>query len=126
MFGDILQELRKDKGWTQAELGNKLGVSKSAIGSYELGISEPSFENLIKIAELFNVNIDFLLGHNREQISWTDLSSEIELSSGSITIQRIKNDLQSLNLHDRTIIVDLILKFNKLEQLEQIVQGAKN
>ena len=126
MFGDILQELRKDKGWTQAELGNKLGVSKSEIGSYELGISEPSFENLIKIAELFNVNIDFLLGHNREQISWTDLSSEIELSSGSITIQRIKNDLQSLNLHDRTIIVDLILKFNKLEQLEQIVQGAKN
>ena len=86
MFGDILQELRKDKSWTQADLGSELGVSKSAIGSYELGISEPSFDNLVKIADLFNVNIDFLLGHNREQISWTDLGSEIELNSGSITL----------------------------------------
>lgn len=125
MFGDILQELRKDKSWTQADLGSELGVSKSAIGSYELGISEPSFDNLVKIADLFNVNIDFLLGHNREQISWTDLGSEIELNSGSITLQTIKDSLQSLNLHDRTTIVEMMLKLNKLEQLEHIVQGSK-
>ena len=47
-----------------------LGLSKSAIGSYEAEISEPSFDNLIKISELFNVNIDYLLGHSRESISW--------------------------------------------------------
>lgn len=126
MFGEILQELRKDRGWTQAELGKQLGVSKSAIGSYESGISEPSFENLTKIADIFHVNTDYLLGHSREQISWADLGSMIELESGSINLHTLKHRLQALNIHDRTMVIALLGKLSKLEQLEHMVKSPSN
>lgn len=122
MFGDILQELRKDRGWVQADLAKMINVSKSAIGSYESGLSEPSFCNLVKLAEIFNVNIDYLLGHTREAISWTDMGSEIKLEFGSIQLTTIKESLQILDLHDTTIVVELMMKLRKLNQLEFLAQ----
>lgn len=122
MFGDILQELRKDRGWVQADLAKMINVSKSAIGSYESGLSEPSFCNLVKLAEIFNVNIDYLLGHTREAISWTDMGSEIKLEFGSIQLTTIKDSLQILDLHDTTIVVELMMKLRKLNQLEFLAQ----
>lgn len=47
---------------SQAELADKLGVSKSTVGMYELGKREPDFETLEAIADLFNVDMNFLLG----------------------------------------------------------------
>ena len=53
--------LRKKQGWTQAELANALDITESAVGNYELGIREPGFETVIKIARFFSVTIDDLL-----------------------------------------------------------------
>lgn len=118
MFGDILQELRKDKGWKQSDLAQKLGLSKSAIGSYESGVSEPSFDNLIRIADLFNVNIDYLLGHYRDKTSWSDLVTDIKLEVGSIQLCTINETIRSLDLHNRTAIIEHMAKLKRLEDLE--------
>ena len=118
MFSELLQELRKDRGWKQSDLADKLNMSKSGIGSYELGKAEPSFENLIKIFDLFHVNIDYLLGHTRDRTSWDDIATEIPLETGAVPLQTINETLRSLNVHDRTLIVELLLKLASLQKLE--------
>ena len=66
MFGKKLKMLRKQVGLTQANLAKKLKISPSTIGMYEQGRREPDSEMLVKIAELFNVSVDYLIGFRRE------------------------------------------------------------
>ncbi len=61
-FGDILKELRKNKGLTQSELGRHVGLSKAVVSKYETGIGYPNFETLICIAKYFGVTTDYLMG----------------------------------------------------------------
>lgn len=56
-----LQELRKLKGYSQSELANLVGVSRSAIAGYENGYTQPSLEILCKLCEIFNISIDSLM-----------------------------------------------------------------
>lgn len=62
MIGERLYDLRKDKGLSQDELGEKLNINKHSISSYERGRSEPPDEIKIIIAQFFNVSVDYLLG----------------------------------------------------------------
>lgn len=62
MLKDRLKELRNKKGMSQRELANFLQLSPSAIAMYETGQREPDSETLKKIADFFNVSIDYLLG----------------------------------------------------------------
>lgn len=61
-FKDMLKYLRARENLSQSELANKLGVAKSTISMYEVGKREPDFETLEEIADLFNVDMNFLLG----------------------------------------------------------------
>lgn len=61
-FGNRLRQLRKAKGLTQAELAKLLSIGESTISFYESGKRQPDYETLIRIADLFNVSVDYLLG----------------------------------------------------------------
>ena len=63
-FGARIRIMRKSLGLTQADLAKKIGVTKQAITTYETGIREPSFKNLIKLSRVLNVTTDWLLGEN--------------------------------------------------------------
>lgn len=71
-FNDMLKYLRTREKMSQAELADKLGVSKSTVGMYELGKREPDFETLEAIADLFNVDMNFLLGKAGSELSSKD------------------------------------------------------
>lgn len=58
---DRLHELRKKNGYTQAELAEKLGVSRQSISNWELGTIVPSTSRLKKISELYSVPLETLL-----------------------------------------------------------------
>ncbi|MBQ2879339.1 MAG: helix-turn-helix transcriptional regulator [Anaerotignum sp.] len=60
-FKDRLRALRKENNMTQADLGQKLNYGYSAIANYETGRNQPSISDLMKIAETFDVSIDYLL-----------------------------------------------------------------
>lgn len=53
MFGERLQELRKDKGWTQKDLAAKLSLSWRTISSYETGQSMPNSDTLPEHRRMF-------------------------------------------------------------------------
>ena len=63
-FSEILQDLREDRDISRKELATYLNISLSTIGMYEQGRREPNIEMLIKIADYFNVSLDFLVGRD--------------------------------------------------------------
>jgi transcriptional regulator with XRE-family HTH domain len=63
-LGERIKQLRKDAGWSQAELGEKVGTDAGRISRYEAGRITPSAEALVRIAEVFNVSLDHLLIDN--------------------------------------------------------------
>ena len=67
MFGDRLKLLRKNSGYTQKELGEKLNVSGRVIGYYESNERFPDKDTLTDIADFFNVSVDYLLGRTDEK-----------------------------------------------------------
>ena len=56
-----LKEIRKSKGISQTKLAMELHTSQNTISRYETGDHEPGITELIKIADYFNVSIDYLL-----------------------------------------------------------------
>lgn len=60
-FQEKLQFIRKEKGITQEELAEKLGLSRQAIAKWEAGLSTPDVDNLIQLSNLLKVSIDSLL-----------------------------------------------------------------
>ena len=57
-----LKELRKKKGISQLRLATELNTTQNTISRYETGEREPGIDELIKIADFFNVSVDFLIG----------------------------------------------------------------
>lgn len=65
MDGVRLKELRKNKGLTQQELGELLGVTKASICCYEKGTRTPNLETIIAMMALYNVTSDYLIGSDK-------------------------------------------------------------
>jgi len=59
-FGKVFKSLRENRKMTQGELAKALGISRSTVGMYEQGKREPDFETEEKIADFFNVSLDYL------------------------------------------------------------------
>ena len=64
VFRARLVMLRKDRHLTQSQIAEKLGVSRPSYTCYELGNSVPSVATLCKLADLFSVNLDYLVGRS--------------------------------------------------------------
>lgn len=59
-----LEKLRTIHNLTQVEVAKKLGLAKMTYHNYETGRNEPNIQNLIKIADFYNISIDYLVGRN--------------------------------------------------------------
>lgn len=62
MFRIRLKELRENAGLSQYKFADKFGVAQSTVGSWEAGKREPNFDTMQRLADFFNVSIDYLLG----------------------------------------------------------------
>ena len=92
-FGERLKKLRIEEGMTQQQLADRLRVTKSVISYYELQERYPSPEILIKIASIFHVSCDFLLGIDmKECISLSGLDADdIKIVKNLISHLKSKN-----------------------------------
>jgi transcriptional regulator with XRE-family HTH domain len=64
-IGSKIIELRKAKGWSQAQLAEAINASRDIIGKYERNDNSPSIEMALKIAHIFDVSVDYLLGEGK-------------------------------------------------------------
>ncbi len=77
MLGELLRELRKDHGMTQVDLAKELSLSPLTISAYERNRCVPDDSTKVKIARLFNVSLDYLLGLIREPLPYERSSHTI-------------------------------------------------
>ena len=68
-FAERLKSLRREKGWSQQRLADELELSKSSVNMYERGEREPGFETMEAIADLFNVDMNYLYGRTDIKIA---------------------------------------------------------
>ena len=98
-FYTILKELRSEKGLTQEELAQKLGIRCGTYCKWEQNRANASYEDLIKLADFYQVSVDYLIGHT------DDL--------GNVTV--ITTQENTLNKNERT----LLSQFKKLTDIEK-------
>ena len=78
MLGQRINELRQAFGWNQVELAKRLGVAKQTVSNWENDNIQPSIEMLIRLAKLFNVTTDYLLGFDQTpRLSMEGLPTEV-------------------------------------------------
>jgi transcriptional regulator with XRE-family HTH domain len=93
--GKIITELRKTKDWSQTDLAGKSGVSREMIGKYERNEAVPSIEAAKKIADAFEVSLDYLVGEG--------VNSKFDKR----TLKRLQ-DLELLEEDKKKTLLDLI------------------
>lgn len=62
MVADRIRKLREQSKFTQADLAKKLGITRSGVNAWEMGISVPSTQYVVELANIFKVSTDYLLG----------------------------------------------------------------
>lgn len=97
----ILRELRKEVGLSQKEFAQKFNLTQATISDWEIGKVEPSITWLIKLADYFEVSIDYLVGH-------TDDTGVIQNNSPALTIieQEVVDCMRNVGDMEREIITD--------------------
>ena len=114
MFGSKVKELRLKKQITQEQLANALSVSKSAVGMWESGKREPDLETVLKVADFFEVSVEYLVGRETQQINNNGLIMNGNNSSFS------DNNVNIGNSANGQIIEQFIGLFNKLSIEDKI------
>ena len=102
--GNKIKELRVAQKLTQNEFATRLGVTKSAISSYENGSRLPSYDILIKISHIFKASTDYLLGCVDEKSQTVNVSGltdkQIASIKSSIDTYRTFNVIRGQLPHD--------------------------
>ena len=81
VIADKIKILREKKGVTQSELANTLGITRSAVNAWEMGITVPSTQYVVELAKFFNVSADYLLGLSSTSTISVDGLNEREIAS---------------------------------------------
>ena len=92
-FNLRLKKLRENEDLTQLQVATQIGASKSVISAYENGTRLPSYTNLIKLARLFKVSTDYLLGiesHEKLDLSGLTEAQKISLFDLVKTMSRVQ------------------------------------
>ena len=112
-FGDILEELLKDKGMTQKDLSEIIYVTTGTISNYESGQYMPDLQKLITLADYFGVTLDYLTGR-----SASNLSPDVfhELIAPKMTVGNFIEDFKSLS-PDRQKALLLIMQDMKISRM---------
>lgn len=76
MIAERIKFLREQKSYTQTELAKKLGITRSSVNSWEMGISVPSTQYIVELSNIFSISTDYLLGV--EKTSSIDLNGLTE------------------------------------------------
>lgn len=113
IIGNTIADLRKSTGMTQREFSSVLGVSESSIAHYEQGITIPSVDMLLKYADYFDVNMDYLLGRCRCKIKCNDLNSVL---FGNMTFSDAINIISKFSNKQKHYLYETILLLQNEKQ----------
>lgn len=106
-IGSKITGLRKAKKWSQEDLAKEIGSSRVMIGNYERNTNTPSIDIILKIAKVFDVSVDYLVG-------------EGQLSSYDKEVLKRIEDIEHLTEEDKAhifYVIDNLIKAVKLKSI---------
>ncbi len=109
-IGEKIKRLRKEKNWSQAELGKKIGGDARKICNYEKGKYLPPTEILPKLAEVLGITIDYLLTDELDKIAKSKLADKELLEQ----FQQVEKLSEEDKITIKKVISSILLK-NKLD-----------
>lgn len=112
-FSERLKDLRKQAELTQVDVAAKLGISQPAYASWERGLKKPTQENLVKIAQILNVSVDYLVGNSEEKADELD---NIELL--------FRMNSKGLTEEEKEIFKKELIEF--MEERKKVFESGKN
>lgn len=116
LLSSNLKKLRKEQNLTQKELANKLNIALRTYTNYELGVVEPNIATLIKLADYFDVSVDYLINHR--QANKLDMSILTDTQKNIIDIVSQLNEKQANRVESYAIA--------KLEEQEEYSQKTSS
>ncbi len=90
-IADKIKALRESRGITQAELARQLGVTRSGVNAWEMGLSVPSTQYVVDLALFFKVSTDFLLGIDSSSTLNIEGLSDSDVCMLRTLIDRLRN-----------------------------------
>lgn len=122
VLGNRIKKEREDLGLSREDLAQKLGVSYSAIAMYEQGNREPNSELLLKMCEIFNCSIDYLIGKsNYKEKVLVDVPNLLNKYSNYIKNSNMPEiEYNILSLNEKNILQDMF------DNLAKKINGDKN
>ncbi len=109
-FSIRLIGLRKARNMTQADMAEKLGImNRSTYTCYETGTSTPNIATLCQIADIFNVNLDYLLGRAATVEDGEKIGEALDPVEETQLVERYR----LLTEHQRQIVFDMMKEFTK-------------
>jgi len=111
-LGERIKRLRQERNWSQTQFAQKLKVHQKQISGYERDVHVPSTELLIRMADLFNVSLDYLAFENREDLQ------QVQIADRDL-LQKLEA-IDRLTDADRTTVkavLDTFILKNRFQQL---------
>lgn len=106
-IGSRITALRKQKGWSQYELAKRLELSREIIGRYERDDATPSIEVAKKIADIFEVSLDYMAGSTEEELD-------------KATLKRLR-EVNRLSQEDKNMVYSFLDAFITKSKLQNII-----
>ena len=130
-FKEIIKELRSQRGLTQEGLAQEMDVSKSSIAMWETGSRFPSKEVYEQLADLFNVDIDYLYGRTniKKKVHFTENGDEyinanfVNENSSSYGINEETHKIAQEIFDDKDM--ELLFKLKKTAKADELMNYAK-
>lgn len=116
-IGEHIKRLRQEKGWSQAQLANKLNVHQKQISGYERNIHVPSTDVIIRAAKLFDVSLDYLVFEEREDA--------LSVKIADRELLRRLEEVDKLSDHDKATIKEILDAFILKNQFQRLA-GTQN
>jgi len=101
-----IKTLRKAKGWTQTELGKRIGVIQKVIADYETGNTKPPIERLPVLADVLGVSVDELLRGDAIQTSVS--GPETQVTHGNSRVAKIQDEFEKLKPADQRAVLKMV------------------
>lgn len=117
-FGNKLREVRKGRNMTQAELGMLMGKTGATICDWEKGKAQPDLDELIRLADIFQVTADYLLGRT---VPYAPFSELVNIWSSQKPYTRNVTLIKKFTPHNFQLLEDLIYHMNTHSERDDLL-----
>ena len=98
-FGQRLARLRKEKGFTQEDIADKINISPQAVSKWENDISSPDIQTLIKLSDIFEVSLDDQLGKEKKGVEVVSPEKRKDINKMTFKIKVNSTDGDKVNVN---------------------------